>query len=93
MKDPKKLMIKDHSRQKDALPDGRMSPKMGGTHDEALLLKSKSIFAVSTFAPLHKNSEFKAYPIKKQQQLKLNFDNKKLTLDDQPRKYQTEKIK
>lgn len=43
------------------------------------LLKTKSIFTVSSFGSSHKNQELKNYASKKEP-LKINFEPKKLTI-------------
>lgn len=64
---------------------GRISPKFISNPGENNFLKSKSIFSVSSFGALHKNTEIKSNG--RYDQFKINLDSKKLTLDD--RKYDT----
>lgn len=56
---------KSNSREKDS-QEPRVSPKMVNNHISSQLLKTKSIFTVSSFAPSHKNPS-------KKEPLKINF--------------------
>ena len=59
------------------MPDNqKMSPKFNPQQTQ--LLKSKSIFSVSSFGPLYKTNEVPL--ISKREPLKLNIESKKLTL-------------
>ena len=70
-----------------------MSPKFASNGGETNFLKSKSIFSVSSFGALNKNTDLKNTLASRQDGLKLvNFESKKLTIDDN-KKYSTEKKK
>ena len=91
LKDPKKLVIKEMGKSKELVGEaGRVSPKFVSSQGENNFLKSKSIFSVSSFGALNKNIDLK-YTQSKNEPMKINFESKKLTLDD--RKYNTEKKK
>ena len=66
-----------------------MSPKFISNQGENNFLKSKSIFSVSSFGALNKNTDMKNGLANRNEGLKL-YDSKKLTLEE-PRKYDTEK--
>lgn len=69
-----------------------MSPKYDSNQPDARLIKSKSIFSVSSYGPLNKQTELRILNSKRDQ-LKLNFDSRKLILDPNNKKYETEKKK
>lgn len=86
-------MIKEVSKEKnkDIFPDAnRMSPKFHSNQGDNNFLKSKSIFSVSSFGVINKNSDSKNQISKRNDPLLINFDSKKLTIDGN-RKYETEK--
>jgi len=53
---------------------------MTNNHISTQLLKTKSIFTVSTFGGINKYQDIKNYATKKEP-LRINFETKKLTLD------------
>jgi len=93
VRDPKKLVLKEVSREKnkDPFPEaGRMSPKFHSNQGENNFLKSKSIFSVSSFGVINKNADAKNLINRRNDPLLTKFDSKKLTIEGS-RKYETEK--
>jgi hypothetical protein len=86
LKGTRKTSLHENSKEKEG--HGRISPKFGLNQIDPNLLKTKSIFSVSSFGVSNRPLDLKN--LNSKNQLKINFDSKKLVIED-CKKYDTEK--